>query len=118
MSSNNEEPEAITPTDIPTIEFSVSGKPSAGIRDKAMVRKLENTVTYLRTELANELHFKEEVMSALAKSEAAYQQLSSEMRQTVERLEALRASELAEARAQSDLMMEAQANEVRRGVPM
>ena len=89
--------------------------PQAGIqaaRDKTAMKKLENTITYLKAELASEVQYKEDVISALTKSEAAYNQLHEDFVRTVERLEMKHSEDTASIRAVHKQQLDAKSAEV------
>lgn len=92
---------------------ATSSKGIAATASKTAIRKLENTVAFLKAELASEVRFKEEVIAQLARTDAAYQSVQVEMRGVIERLSAQHAQDMADTRAAHAIALESQANEVR-----
>jgi hypothetical protein len=83
------------------------------VRDKTTIRKLENTVAFLQAQLANEVLFKDDVIAALTKSEAAYNQLHADFMRTVDVMEAKHKQELSDLNAQHTIASDAASAEVR-----
>lgn len=110
--SNEGSPRSVHREDGATVTSPFLPRPSMHGRDKTTIRKLENTVDFLRAELASEAKCKDVITTALTKSESAYSLLQAEMRKMSDALEQKRTSDLQEARAQHKREMDARAAEV------
>lgn len=83
------------------------------LREKAIIKKLEATVDFLKAEVASEVKQKDETVGTLHKVECAYNQLQSDFDAAVERMTGEKEEALASQRAQHSVEMEGLTEQVR-----